>query len=93
MLSMIARGGSTGQTNRRELEVDKMPFNVIPGIKDCNVNEHIFHFVNWNVMLMKYPKGLSKKSIGGCYGVLRCERGLYVDHTLKLLGGLVVWVP
>ena len=83
MLSMIARGGSTGQTNRRELEVDKMPFNVIPGIKDYNVNEHIFHFVNWIAMLIKYPKELSRKSIGGCYSmVFYCLRGACTPTTL-----------
>ena len=41
----------------------------------------------------KIPEGLSRKSIGGCYGVLLCEIGLYPNHTLKLSDGLVCWVP
>ena len=35
----------------------------------------------------------SRKSIGGCYGFVGCERDQYPNHILEVPGGLVVWVP
>ena len=69
--TLIAIGVSIVQTNRGELEVDEISFNLIPQMKDCWCKWAYFHYVNWIIMLIKQVK----------LSLLRREEGSGVKKT------------